>query len=105
MSNGRSIVDKLPSLCFTKCGTLTAPHIKTVSIREMKAHWSEIEGQVREGASFLVLNRGKPAARIVPAAPREVLVWDDHLATAITADRGPSASAEETVRADREGRW
>jgi hypothetical protein len=33
--------------------------MKTVSIREMKAHWSEIEGQVREGESFLVLNRGK----------------------------------------------
>ena len=77
--------------------------MKTVSIREMKAHWSEIEDQVREGASFLVLTRGKPAARIVPAAPREVLVWDDHLATAVTPGHG--LSAQETVRADREGRW
>jgi antitoxin (DNA-binding transcriptional repressor) of toxin-antitoxin stability system len=77
--------------------------MKTVSIREMKAHWSEIEDQVREGASFLVLNRGKPAARIVPPTPREVLVWDDHVATAVTPAGGQSAEA--TVRADREGRW
>ena len=77
--------------------------MKSVSIRELKAHWSVIEGQVREGASFLVLNRGKPAARFVPAAPQEVLVWDDHLATAVTPVHG--RSAEETVRADREGRW
>ena len=77
--------------------------MKTVSIRELKAHWSDIEGQVKEGASFLVLNRGKPAARIVPAAPQEVLAWDGHLATAVTPLRG--RSAEETVRADREGRW
>ena len=77
--------------------------MKTVSIRELKAHWSVIEGQVREGASFLVLNRGKPAARIVPAEPREVLAWDDHLATAVTPVRG--RSAEDTVRADRAGRW
>ncbi|NBS14689.1 MAG: type II toxin-antitoxin system prevent-host-death family antitoxin [Verrucomicrobia bacterium] len=77
--------------------------VKTVSIRELKAHWSDIESQVREGASFLVLNRGKPAARIVPAAPQEVLAWDDHLATAVTPVHG--RSAEETVRADREGRW
>ena len=55
--------------------------MKTVSVRELKAHWSEIENQVRGGTSFLVLNRGKPAARIVPAAPREVLAWDDHLFT------------------------
>ena len=77
--------------------------MKTVSIRELKAHWSDIEGQVKEGASFLVLNRGKPAARIVPAAPQEVLAWDDHLATAVTPVHG--RSAEETVRSDREGRW
>ena len=77
--------------------------MKTVSVRELKAHWSEIENQVRGGTSFLVLNRGKPAARIVPAAPREVLAWDDHLATAVTTGRGHSA--EDTVRADRDGRW
>jgi len=76
--------------------------MKTITVREMKAHWSEVEAQVRDGETFEVINRGRPTVRIVPAAPRRILVWDDHLATAI-----PSAgrSAEETVDADREGRW
>ena len=37
-----------------------APQMKAVSICEMKAHWSEIEEQVREGASFLVLKHANP---------------------------------------------
>jgi prevent-host-death family protein len=76
--------------------------MKTISVREMKAHWSEIEAQVRNGETFEVVNRGRPTVRIVPAAPRPVLVWDDHLATAISR---PGRSAEETVNTDREGRW
>lgn len=76
--------------------------VKTISVREMKAHWSEVEAQVRQGEIFEVVNRGKPTVRIVAAAPRRVLVWDDHLATAIPAS---GRSAEETVAADREGRW
>ena len=76
--------------------------MKTISVREMKAHWTEVEAQVRNGETFEVVNRGKPTVRIVPAAPRRVLVWDDHLATAIP---GSGHSAEETVSADREGRW
>ena len=76
--------------------------MKTITVREMKAHWSEVETQVRNGESFVVLNRGKPTVRIVPTAPRRVLTWDDHLATAIPA---AGRSAEETVAADREGRW
>lgn len=76
--------------------------MKTITVREMKAHWAEVEAQVREGETFEVLNRGKPAARIVPATPRKVLKWDDHLATAIPSK---GRSAEETVRADRDHRW
>lgn len=76
--------------------------MKTISVREMKAHWSEIEAQVRNGETFEVLNRGRPTVRIVPAAPRRILCWDNHLATAIT---GSGHSAEETIAADREGRW
>ena len=76
--------------------------MKTITVREMKAHWSEVETQVRNGETFEVVNRGKPTVRIVAAAPRRALVWDDHLATAIPA---AGRSAEEIVAADREGRW
>ena len=76
--------------------------MKTISVREMKAHWAEVERQVRDGDTFEVLNRGRPSVRIVPARARQVLKWDDHLATAISAK---GKSAEETVNADREERW
>ncbi len=76
--------------------------MKTITVREMKAHWAEVEAQVRSGETFEVVNRGRPAVRIISTAPRRILRWEDHLATAI-----PSAghTAEETVAADREGRW
>ena len=76
--------------------------MKTISDREMKPHWSEIEAQVRQGETFEILNRGRPTVHIIPASPRRILAWEDHLATAI-----PNAgrSADETVAADREGRW
>ena len=76
--------------------------MKTISVRDMKAHWAEVERQVRDGETFEVLNRGRPAALIVPPRPRRVVKWDDHLANAVPAK---GKSAEETVRADREGRW
>jgi len=76
--------------------------MKTISVREMKANWSEIERQVARGEIFEVLNRGKPAARIVSAQPRKVLKWDDHLATALVCKGRKGADA---VKADREGRW
>jgi prevent-host-death family protein len=76
--------------------------MKTISVREMKAHWSEVEAQVRDGETFEVINRGRPTVRIIPAAPRRILLWEDHLATAIPAS---GHSAEATVATDREGRW
>ena len=76
--------------------------MKTISVREMKAHWAEVERQVRNGETFEVLNRGRPAAMIVPPRPRRVLRWDDHLATAV---RSKGSSSQETVKKDREGRW
>jgi len=79
--------------------------MKTVSVREMKANWAEIESQVANGQTFEVLNRGKPTVRIIPAQPRKVLKWDDHLGTAVPAKTAKSHTGEETVRADREGRW
>lgn len=76
--------------------------MKTMSVREMKAQWSEVEARVRAGETIEVLNRGKPSVRIIPAAPAKITKWDDHLATAIP---GGGRTAEETVAADREGRW
>lgn len=76
--------------------------MKTITVREMKAHWAEVEAQVRDGETFVVLNRGRPTVRITPAGPRSVLKWDDHLATAA---EGRGRSAEETIREDRDGRW
>ena len=76
--------------------------MKIITVREMKARWSEVEAQVRDGETFEVINRGRPTVRIVPATPRRILRWEDHLATAIPSS---GRSAEETVAADREGRW
>lgn len=76
--------------------------MKTISVREMKAHWAEIEAKVRDGETFEVLNRGRPTVRILAAGPREVLKWEDHLATAA---KGAGRTAEELVREDRDGRW
>ena len=76
--------------------------MKTVSVREMKANWSEIERQVTQGETFEVLNPGKPSVRIIPAKPRKVLKWENHLESAIKA-RGKTGT--ETVKGDQEGRW
>ena len=76
--------------------------MKSVSVREMKAHWAEIERQVANGETFEVLNRGKPTIRLVPARPRNVLKWVDHLGTALEV-KGKSGS--EAVLDDRKGRW
>ena len=77
-------------------------HMKTVSVREMKAQWAEIEEQVARGETFEVLNRGKPVVRIVSATPRQVVKWEDHLVTALPAK---GMTGQEAVDADREGRW
>jgi len=76
--------------------------MKSISVREMKAHWSEIEEQVRKGETFEVLNRGRPTVRIIPAQPHAVAIWDNHLETAIPSK---GKLAEEIVASDREGRW
>ena len=76
--------------------------MKTITVREMKAHWAEVEAQVRRGEIFEVVNRGRPTVRIGPVTSRRILKWENHLATAIPA---AGRSAQETVAADREGRW
>jgi antitoxin (DNA-binding transcriptional repressor) of toxin-antitoxin stability system len=55
-------------------------YLKTITVKEMKAHWAQIEPQVKAGETFEVPNRGKAAAHIVPATPRQVLKWPDHFA-------------------------
>ncbi len=76
--------------------------MKTITVREMKAHWSEVEKQVANGEIIEVLNHGKPRVRLVPADGRQQVVWDDHLATAIP---NKGVSVTETVARDRGGRW
>ena len=73
----------------------------SISVREMKAHWADIEKKLEHGETFQVLNRGKPTARIVPVSPKKLIVWPDHLATAIP-NRG--MTGEETVLEGRGAR-
>jgi antitoxin (DNA-binding transcriptional repressor) of toxin-antitoxin stability system len=77
-------------------------YMKTITVKEMKAHWKQIESQVKAGEVFEVLNRGKVAAHIVPAKPRQVLQWPDHLATAYKNSGKPGS---EVIREQREGRF
>ncbi len=69
-----------------------------ISVREMKAQWSEIEKKVKQGETFQVVNRGKPTVKIVPADPQKLLKWPDHLKTAIPAK---GHTGEATVKTDR----
>jgi len=73
----------------------------TINVRELKAHWSDIEKKLEHGETFQVLNRGKPTAKILPAEPKKILHWPDHLATALP-NKGKSAA--DTVIADRGNR-
>jgi antitoxin (DNA-binding transcriptional repressor) of toxin-antitoxin stability system len=76
--------------------------MKTISVREMKAHWSRVEEMVANGEVIEVLNHGKPRVRLVPAGGLQRVVWDDHLATAIP---NKGVTVEETIARDRGGRW
>lgn len=75
--------------------------MKTITVKELKANWAQIEAQVKAGETFEVLNRGKVAAHVVPARPRKVLRWPDHLAT---AHKNTGRKGSDIVRAQREGR-
>lgn len=73
--------------------------MKTITVKDLKAHWAQIEAQIKAGESFEVLNRGKVAAHIVPATPRQVLQWPDHLGTAY---RNEGRKGSDIVREHRE---
>jgi antitoxin (DNA-binding transcriptional repressor) of toxin-antitoxin stability system len=72
--------------------------MKTITVKELKAHWAQVEAQVKSGETFQVLNRGKVAAHIVPPVPRQVLQWPDHLATAF---RNTGKKGSDVVREQR----
>jgi prevent-host-death family protein len=76
--------------------------MKTMSVREMKAHWAQVEREVANGEIIEILNRGTPTVRLIPASGRKRVVWDDHLATALPSS---GRSVEETINHDRDGRW
>jgi len=68
----------------------------------MKNHRSKIESMVKQGQEFIVLNHGKPAARIISTEPRKVLVWPDHLKTAL---RVPGKNASDVIIDERNSGW
>ena len=76
-------------------------YMKTITVKDLKAHWAQIEAQVKAGETFEVLNRGKVAAHVVPPTPRQVLQWPDHLATAL---KSSGRQASDIVREHRERR-
>jgi len=70
--------------------------------REMKVYLSQEEKLEAHGGIIEVLNRGELRVRLVPAGARQLVIWDDHLATAIP-NKGTSTT--ETVDHDRGCRW
>ena len=75
--------------------------MKTITVKEMKAYWARVETEVRAGETFEVLNRGRVAAHIVPPAPRPVLQWPDHLATALANDGTKGSDVVASQRTER----
>jgi antitoxin (DNA-binding transcriptional repressor) of toxin-antitoxin stability system len=73
--------------------------MKTITVKDLKANWAQIEAQVKAGETFEVLNRGRVAAHVVPATPREVLKWPDHLST---AHKSTGRKGSDIVRDHRE---
>ena len=75
--------------------------MKTITVKEMKANWARVEAEVKAGETFEVLNRGRVAVHIVPARPRPVLRWPDHVATAY---RNAATKGSDIIRRQRDGR-
>ena len=79
--------------------------MKTVGVRELKQHASEILRDVSGGSEIIVTVRGKPVARIVPMltaeraeAIRKWKVETDELARKISEKWPPGVSALDAVR-------
>jgi len=74
-----------------------------VSVRAARANFSRLLDAVEGGADVLVLDRGRPRARIAGLqAPRRALVVDRAWLGRMKVSGG--GRAEDRVRADRDGR-
>jgi prevent-host-death family protein len=73
-----------------------------VTLADAKAHLSELVDRIEAGESIEITRRGKPVARLIPAAkPRKPIDLDE--LRALTDGMAPSAqSAAELVRAMRD---
>ena len=77
-------------------------HMKTVSLRQMQHHLSEILREIDHGQQVLVTRRRRVIARLVPAdAPASKIDWPDFSGRArALAVTGPSLS--EMLRDERD---
>ena len=79
---------------------------ETISVRAAKAHLSALLGLVEKGREIVITSGGKPNAKLSPMrVPKARKVFPGslaHLATMPAWTGGPSA--EEIIRADRDGR-
>jgi prevent-host-death family protein len=87
--------------------------MKTLGVRELKSHASEVLQELAQsGEEAVIVSNGKPVARLVPPrkkpfSAKELEEWDkraDALAARITALWNGSTDAAEVMREDRE-RW
>ncbi len=72
-----------------------------IAVEEIVANWSDIEAKVKNGESFEILNRGQMAAHLVPATPRKVLVWPDHLREGVSNTSTSGSEFVEELRGNR----
>ncbi|MFA7343166.1 MAG: type II toxin-antitoxin system prevent-host-death family antitoxin [Terrimicrobiaceae bacterium] len=79
---------------------------ETISVRAAKAHLSALLGLVEKGREIVITSSGKPKAKLTSVKvhkARKVFPGSrEHLATMPAWDGGPTA--EEIIRADRDGR-
>ena len=79
---------------------------EAISVRSAKAHLSALLSLVESGREITITSDGKPKAKLMPittARARKVFPGSrEHLATMPKWDGGPTA--EEIIRADRDGR-
>ncbi len=76
-----------------------------ISVRSAKAHLSGLLELVTSGKEIVITSDGKPKARVVPveAKPKRK-VFPGSAAHLKTIPLRPGPSAEELIRADRDGR-
>jgi prevent-host-death family protein len=75
-------------------------HMKSVSLRHMQHHLSDVMRHVDQGQEVLVTRRRRTIARLVPMQPATARVkWPD-FAARTTLIKGPPLST--TILADRE---